>query len=217
MMRCRIGCVADEALGTHRLRRARADRRRVGHQLRHLGAGAVAGIHREEAGARQGEAHRARVPGSDAGRAELLQENGFGLGERGEAARHVEQRFAGADFVSLGVERLDRHRPAAHGAEPVERRPRGHQHGAAEEDGVGDRDVAVAFDDRARAAEIRVRAPGDLGLAGQGRVHRRCRPRYSAATRRRSGGTRRSFSSAATRKASSRLCSAFSRGSQKVW
>ena len=75
----------------------RADRGGIGHHVRHLSAGAVARIHREERDFRQVGAHCRSVVGRHAGRPELLQQHGFEIDELIERPSHVEDRLAGAD------------------------------------------------------------------------------------------------------------------------
>ena len=79
----------------------------IGHHLRHLGAGAVPRIHRQERDLRQVGAHRLGVVGGDAGGPELLQQHGFEIDEMVERAGHVEDRLAGADPGALRMVELD--------------------------------------------------------------------------------------------------------------
>ena len=127
--------VADEALGAFALRRVAADRGSVGHHVLHLGAGAVARLHRQERDVRQGEAHLVGVVRGDRGRADLLQQDCFEIGQLHQAAADVGERLAGADPVAFldtsgrcrswcraRLRRLAATRPSAVGAEITGRR-----------------------------------------------------------------------------------------------
>ena len=166
--------VADEAFGALGLGGAGADGGGVGHDLLHFRAGAVARIHGQEGGVRQGDAHLEGVVCGDAGGADFLQEDGFQVGQGLEAAGDVDQRLAGADPGAFGVHQLDVEFLAARLGDrfqPFDHERRGADHRAAEEDRVGDAPVAEAGDDGAGAVEIGVRAGGDVRVGERGRDH----------------------------------------------
>ena len=194
-----------------------ADRGGVGHHLLHLGPGAVARVHGEEAGFGQGDAHLERVVRGHAGRADFLQHDRFEVGERDQAAGDVDDRLAGADPGAFGVAQVELEFLSAlvgDRLQPFQHQARRRDDGAAHEDGVGDALVAEALHHFAGVVEVGVGARGDVGTE---RPARRRRFRHWAAT---DGacwaGRRRAFNSSATRKASSSACSALRRGSQKV-
>ena len=83
------------------LRRVAADGGGVGHHVLHLGAGAVARLHRQERDVRQRQAHLVGVVRGDPGRADLLQQDRFQVGQLHQAAGDVGERLAGADPVRL--------------------------------------------------------------------------------------------------------------------
>ena len=96
--------------------------------LGHLGAGAVPRIHRQERDLGQVGAHRRGVVGRDAGRPELLQQQGFEIDQMIERAGDVEDRLAGADPGALGIVQLDLEIDAArgrHAFEELDRQARG--------------------------------------------------------------------------------------------
>jgi hypothetical protein len=166
IMRGGVGGVADEALGVGLAPRlGRADARGIRHHLGHLGAGAVPGIHGEEAHVRQIGAHQKGVEGGDARRPELLQEHGLDVDQLTERPGDVHERLAGADPVTLGKAELDLELDVTRAgdlAQPVERELRRAQHGAAHEHGVGPVDVAEPLHDLAGLDEVLVREPRQL-------------------------------------------------------
>ena len=208
-------------VGPFPLGRVPADAGRVGHHVLHLEAGAVPRIHGQEPRLRQFEAHLIGVVRSDAGRADLLEEQGLQIRELAEGPGKVEDGVAGADPGAFRVHDLDVEGGPArgrHGLHPFHHQARRADDGAAQENGVGHARVAEALHDGAGAVEIRVRPRRDLGVGSP--ALRLPRHGYCAAcagwAAPPAGGARRVFSSSASRKASSRDCSALRRGSQKV-
>ena len=167
-----VGGVADEAPGVGLAPGlGRADARGVRHHLGHLRAGAVPGIHRDEADVGQIGAHEERVERGDARRTELLQEHRLQVDQLPERSRDIEERLAGADPVALLEAQLDRELGAAGAADleqPVERELGGAQHRAAHEHGVGGIDVAEPPHDLAGLQEILV---GKFRQLIRGRSH----------------------------------------------
>ena len=110
--------VADETLGAFLARRGAADRGGVGHHVLHLGAGAVARLHRQERDLGQGEAHLVGVVRGHAGRAELLEHDRLEVRQRDEAAGDVDDRLAGADPAAFGIVHVEVELGAARDAPP---------------------------------------------------------------------------------------------------
>jgi hypothetical protein len=159
-MRGRIGGVADEPLGVVLAPRpGRADAGGIGHQLRHLGAGAVPRIHRQEGRARQLGAHGVGVVGGDAGRPQLLQQHRLAVDQVAQRAGDVEHRLARPDPFAFGVAQVDLDREAAllgHLLQPFDRQPRRGDHRPAHEHSVGDAGVAEALHDPLGPQEVLV-------------------------------------------------------------
>ena len=125
--------VADETLGPCPFRRRRANGRGVGHQILHVRAGAVARLHREECCVGQCQAHLPGIVGSDAGRANLLQEDGLHLRQRRHRARDGEQRYIRRDQCAFSMRHDDVERLAAcrgGPGQPFQHHARGAQHWA---------------------------------------------------------------------------------------
>ena len=163
--------VADEALGAFALRGVAADRCSVGHHVLHLGAGAVAGFHGQEGYVREGEAHLVGVVRGDGGRADLLQQDCFQVGQLYQAAADVGQRFAGTGPGAFLEHQVDVEAGAAGGCgglQPLHHQAWGGDHRAAHEYRVGHVLVAEPRDDGTRAVEVAVGARRDVG----GRGHR---------------------------------------------
>ena len=103
-----IGRVADEADGADLpLCPRRADAGRIGHDLRHLGAGAVPGVHGEEGDLGQVRAHREGVVGRDAGRTQLHQEQRLQIDQMVERAGDIQDRLTGADPAAFPMDQVD--------------------------------------------------------------------------------------------------------------
>ena len=160
VMRGRVVGVAHKALGAGlRLGGMRADGGRIGHELLHLGAGAVPRVHGEERDSGQIDAHGERVVGGHARGAEFLEIEGLEIDQVIERACDVNQRFAGADPIALGEVLLDFERGLArpgHGLQPFDHQARREDDGAAHEDRVGDAPVAEAPHRLLRLDEIAV-------------------------------------------------------------
>ena len=181
-MRGPVVGVADEALRPFPLRRIAADGGSVGHHVLHLGAGAVACLHCQERGTGQGKAHLIGVVRSDGSRTDLLQQDGFQVGQLHQAAADIGERLAGADPGALVVHQLDVEAGAAfacHVLQPFDHQPRRGNHRAAHEHRVGHPLVAEPRDDRARAVEVAVGPRRDVGgviggatASGHGRLSR---------------------------------------------
>ena len=115
---------------------------------------------------RQRQRHLVGVVGGDAGRADLLQQDRFEIGQMHHAAGEVDDRLAGADPVAFLVDQVDVDwvpRIGGGGLQPVEHQPGRADHRAAQEHRVSDAFVAEAGDDVLGAVEVAVGAGGDIG------------------------------------------------------
>ena len=182
---CRgVGRVADEALGPGlALGARRAHRGGIGHLLGHVGPGAVARVHGEEARIGQVGAHRVGIVGGDAGRPQALQEHGLQIDQMAERAVQVHQGLAGTDPSTLLVHKLDiDHRPALgrDALQPVDGQAGRRQDRSAHEYGIGHLAVAEALDDGPGAREVFVGVSPDLALARRHRASFRWVPAAGA-------------------------------------
>ena len=138
--------------------------------LGHLGPGAVPRVHGEEADIGQVGAHGVGVEGGDAGRPQLLQEDGLEVDQMAERAGDVHHRLAGADPAALLVALVDLDLGAAlprRRACSQSSASRGvAEHRPAHEHGVGDAAVAEPLDDRAGADEVFVGEARQIGVRG---------------------------------------------------
>ncbi len=125
-------------------------------------------FHRHESSIWQGKCHLIGVMGSDAGGAELLQQQGFERGHAGKGAGQINQWLPGPDPAALRRHDFDRNRETLFSSdvsEPLDHQAVGSNDRPADEERIGDFALAEMRDDRLSAVEIRIGARRDLALA----------------------------------------------------
>jgi hypothetical protein len=107
--------------------------------------------------------------GGDAGRSELLQQNGFEIDKLIERTRHIKDRIAGVDRGAFRVIDLDvEANPARrrHVFEKRNRETRRGDYGPPQEDGIGRPAIAEFADDRFGLQKIAVGVRGERSPVG---------------------------------------------------